>query len=133
MRARHIRQRLNKHPAPVQALSALDARAALLVRLVDDLLVELEEGLDVVGGEGDGNQDHVLVALFHVRGDGVGGLRAEPGGGADLRLPAEAVGVLETEACEDGVDGGGDFGGVGVAWRVGEGLMGMSGCGKGRG
>lgn len=58
------------------------------------------------------------MALFHVGGDGVGGLGTEPGGGTDLRLPAEAVGVLETEASEDGVDGGGDFGRVGVAWAA---------------
>ena len=65
--------------------------------------------------ERDGHEDEVRLALFDVLGDGVGGLGAEPGRGADLRLPAEAVGVGEFEALHHGVDCGGDFGGVGVS------------------
>ena len=86
-----------------------------MARLVDDLPIQLVQRLDVVAGEGDGHEDQVGLALGHVVRDGVGGLGAEPGGGADLRLPAQTVGVAEGEALHDGVDGGGDFGGVGVA------------------
>ena len=107
-----IRQRLNEHAIPVQAFDTLNA---LLACLVYDLLVKLVERLDVVAGEGDWDQDEVGLALFHVVGDGVACLGAEPGGWADLRLPNEAIGVAVVETVHDCVDGGGDFGGVGVA------------------
>ena len=116
MPLRHIRQRPNERRTPVQALRPLDARAALLLRFMNDLLIEFEERFDVVAREGDGDEDQVGVAFAHVGHDGVGGLGAQPGGGAHLGLPAEAVGVGEVEARHHGVHGGGDFGGVGVAW-----------------
>ncbi len=85
-------------------------------RLMDDLLIELEERLDMVAGERDGDEHQVGLAFLDVALHRVAGLGAQPGGGADLRLPAEAVGVAEAEALHYGVDGGADFGGVGVSW-----------------
>ena len=69
----------------------------------------------MVAGEGDGDEDQVRLSRGDVVGYGVGCLRAEPGGRADLRLPAEPVGVGVVQARHYGGDGGGDFGGVGVA------------------
>ena len=112
----HIRQRLYKHLTPVQALRSFDPVPTRLFRLMDDLLVDFIEGLDMVGSEGYGDEDEVFMALFDVFHDSVGGLGAKPGGGADLRLPAEAVRVGEVEALHHGVDGGGDFGGIGVSY-----------------
>lgn len=111
----HIRQRPNKRRTPIQTLRPLNACAPLLLRLMDDFLIEFEERFDVVACECDGDEDEVGVPFTDVGHDGVGGLGAKPGGGADLGLPAEAVRVGEVEACHYCVDGGGDFGGVGIA------------------
>ena len=120
MRSGDLGERVDEHRAAVEALGARDAGTA---GVADDLLVELEERLDVIAGEGDGDEQQIGLALGHVGRDGVAGLRAQPGGGADLGLPAEAVRVREAEARHDGVDGRGYFGGVGVAcldrWRLG--------------
>lgn len=113
MLERHVRERANEDRAPVQALGALEP--GRITHLVHDFLVDLVERLDVVAGEGDGDQDQVGLAALDVLGDGVAGLGAEPGRGSHLRLPAEAVGVGEIELLHHSVDGGGDFGGVGVA------------------
>ncbi len=110
---RNIRQRLNKHRATIQTLRALHPR---MPRLMDDLLIQLEERLDMVAGERDGDEHQVGLAFLDVALHRVAGLGAQPGGGPDLRLPAEAVGVAEAEALHYGVDGGADFGGVGVSW-----------------
>ena len=69
----------------------------------------------MVAGESDWDEDEVCLALLHVVGDCVAGLRAEPGSGANLGLPDKAVGVAVGEASHYGVDGGGNFGGIGVA------------------
>ena len=81
----NIRQRLYKHGAPVQTLRPLDTRVA---GLMDNLLVEFVERFDVVACESDRDEDEVCLALSNVMGYCVGGLGAEPGGGADLGLPA---------------------------------------------
>lgn len=83
---------------------------------MDDFLVQLEERLDMVAGKGDGDEHQIGLAFLDVALHRVAGLGAQPGGGADLRLPAEAVGVAEAEALHHGVDGGADFRWVGVAW-----------------
>lgn len=67
--------------------------------------------------EGDGDEDNILVALFDVLYDGVLGLRAKPGGGTDLGLPAEAVGVAERQTLHYRVDGRGDFSRVWVTCK----------------
>lgn len=108
-----ICQSLDEDTAAVQTLDALDAVVACFV---DDFLVELVERLDVVAGESDGDEDEVCLTLFHVIGDCVAGLRAEPGGGTDLGLPDEPVRVAVGEAGHDRVDGCGDFGRIGVAY-----------------
>ena len=119
MTPRHIRQRLDENLTSIQAFRSPDPISTCRFCLVDDLPVYFVKCLDVVGCECYGDQDEVLVALFHVFEDGVLGLGAKPGGGADLRLPAETVGVAEGEALHDGVDSGGDFGGVGITCLVG--------------
>ena len=116
MRLGDIRECLDEDGASVEGLRSTDPTFCTeFVGFVDDFLIEFKERFDVVGGEGDGDEDQILLALGDVIFDGVGGLGSEPGGGSDLRLPAEAPRVGEGEALHDGVDGGGDFGGVGVA------------------
>ena len=68
----------------------------------------------MVGCECYGDEDEIFVAFLDVFHHGVLGLGAEPGGRPDLRLPAETVGVGETETLHHGPYGGGDFGGIGV-------------------
>lgn len=112
MRRRNIRQRLNEHWAIIQALCALHPR---MPSLMDDFLIQLEQCLDMVAGESYRYEHQVCLAFLHVCLHRVAGLGAQPGGGSDLRLPAESVGVAEAEALHHGVDGGADFSWVGVS------------------
>lgn len=72
----------------------------------------------MIGRKGYGDKDEILMTFLDVRHYGVLGLSAEPGGGADLRLPAKAVGVGEAEALHDGVDCRPDFGRIRVTWGI---------------
>lgn len=54
MTPRDIRQRLDERRAAVQAFGAL---YAWLLGLADDFLIEFEQGFDVVGREGDGDEN----------------------------------------------------------------------------
>lgn len=69
----------------------------------------------MIGSECDWDQEEICLPLFDVVLDSGGCLCAEPGGGADLGLPDETVGVGMPQFGHDGVDGGGDFGGVRVS------------------
>lgn len=61
----------------VQALGSPDTTlCAQLLGLVDDFLVDFKERLNVVGSEGDGDEDEILLALFDKVLDGVAGLGA---------------------------------------------------------
>lgn len=88
MRLRQVRQRLNENWAPVQTLRSLHTGT---VCFVDDFEIEFVECLNMVRGEGNGDEDNVGMAALDVVLDCVAGLCAQPGGRADLGLPAEAV------------------------------------------
>ena len=112
---RQVGQRADEGRAVVQALGPLDARHAQLFRFLQVLQIQLEQGLDVVGREGDGDEQEVVVLLLGVTFDDVGRLRAQPRRRTDLGLPDEPVRVRVAERVHDGVHGGADFGGVRVA------------------
>ena len=76
-------ERLNEDGAVIQAFDTLNTLVAFGV-LTNDLLVKFVQCLDVVAREGDGYEEHVCVALFHVLLDSVGGLCSEPRLRADL-------------------------------------------------
>lgn len=84
----------------------------VLFGLLLKLNVDFVERLDVVTGEGDGDDDGVLVTLLGPAFDGVARLRSEPGSGTDLGLPCDSVGVAPLQSGHDGSDGSGNLGGV---------------------
>lgn len=113
MRLRNIRQGLNEHGAVIQTVGPLDR--IRMSALTNDFLVQLVQRLDVVGREGDRDEDEVGLALLDVVLNCVGCLGTEPGGRPNLGLPAEAVWVRELETLHHRVDCCGDFGGVWIA------------------
>lgn len=76
------------------------------------------EGVGRRTGEGDGDEEQVLLSGFDVGLDGFGGLRSEPGRRSNLGLPDEAVRVREAEFGHDGVDGRRDLGGIWITYLI---------------
>jgi hypothetical protein len=109
-----VGQRLDEDGAAVQAVYTPHALVALGV-LADNLLVQLVQRLNVVTGEGNGDQQHVCLALLHQALDRVRCLCAQPWLRADLRLPHKTVLVLHAESLHDSVDGRSHFGRVRIA------------------
>ncbi len=88
---------------------------AYLLGLLEVLEVQLEQGLDVVAGEGDRDQELVVDALLAEPLDGVNRLRAQPGARPDLGLPHQPVRVPVPEPGHHRRHGRADLAGVGVA------------------
>ncbi len=101
----HVHQRVDEERVVVGRGAPEDVlRADLLAQLLGVLNVQLVQGLDVVRGEGDGDEHEVLLAAFDECFDGGVCSRGEPGQRAYLRLPDEAVRVAEVELLHDHVD-----------------------------
>ncbi|KAI6759692.1 hypothetical protein HG530_010372 [Fusarium avenaceum] len=64
MRLGNVGKSFDEHGAAVKRLNSLDGLGATAVG--DDLLVQLVERLDMVGGEGDRDEHKVLLALGNV-------------------------------------------------------------------
>lgn len=85
-----------------------------LLGLLEVFEIQLEQGLDVIAGESDRDQEQVVLALLRVSLDGIARLRAQPRRRTNLTLPDETVGVAVTEAVHDGRNGRANLGGVRV-------------------
>lgn len=107
----NIGQGLDEDRVAIQTLCPLDARA---VGFVHNLQVQLIQGLDVIAGKRNWHEDQVGLAALDIFHNSILRLGSKPCLRADLRLPAEAVGVAELQALHNGVDSCRHFGWVGV-------------------
>ena len=85
-----IRKTLDEGLASVEAL---DPPHTWVIRVVDDLLVQLEERFDVVTCKRNGNQQQVCLSPLHVILNRISRLGSQPRRRTNLRLPAQAIGV----------------------------------------
>jgi len=78
--------------------------------------IDFVEGFDVLGDEGDRDDEYALDAFAAEAGESRGGGGLEPLHGTDAALEAEGVGIGPGAAFDDGADGAFDLLGVGVAF-----------------
>lgn len=111
MFAGNVSKCLDEDWVAVQALCALDAGA---VGFVDNLQVQFVQGFDVITRKRNRDQNQVRLSLLHVLLHGITCLGSEPGRGADLRLPAQAIRVAEVESLHDSMNCRGNLSGIRV-------------------
>ncbi len=84
MRMRNVCEGLNEYRASVETLCTLDSRMACFM---DDLLIQLIQGLDVITGESYGNEYQVCLTFLDIFLNSIARLCTQPGRWSDLGLP----------------------------------------------